>query len=91
MSEKDSNNTIEHKCYVCGYEVEFDWSGCPGYCAKGDESFIKIMCERRSGNGIISNGFNTDKPRHVDYGLPDTEKAILLGCPKCGTVSFKII
>jgi len=34
--------------------------------------------------------FETDKSKDVDWGLPDTEKVILLGCPKCKTVSFKI-
>lgn len=77
----DSRNGIEHKCPCCGYEVEWDWD--TGFI-KGDESFIKIEAY---GN-IIQ--FNTDKPRKVDWGLPDTEKVILLGCPKCGGVSFKI-
>ena len=89
--EKYSNNYIEHKCPVCKYEVSFDWSYRDGHQTNGDEPFIQITCERVSGNRTIDNLFNTDKPREVDYGLPDTEKVILLGCPKCGTVSFKIV
>ena len=42
---------------------------------KGDESFIRIK-----------SVFETDKPRV--YG--EYEKVLLLGCPKCGTVSYVI-
>ena len=51
---------------------------------KGDESFIRI----KNSCGDTTN-FVTDKPRKVDWGLSDREKVILLGCPKCHTVSFK--
>ena len=82
MYTYDGNNGIEHKCPCCGYEVEWDWD--TGF-TKGDESFIRIK------NNIgETTDFNTDKPREVSWGFPETEKVILLGCPKCGVVSFKI-
>ena len=81
MFHTDSGNGIEHKCPCCNYEVEWDWG--TGFI-KGDESFIKITPK-------YGDMMYTDKPRKVDYGRPDTEKVILLGCPKCSTVSFKII
>jgi len=77
-----NGNGIEHKCPCCGYEVEWDWD--KGFI-KGDESFIRI--ENSIGR---TTTFETDKSKDVDWGLPDTEKVILLGCPKCKTVSFKI-
>ena len=79
----DSKNGIEHKCPCCQYETEWDWDKMS--FIKGDESFIKIHSDGRT-----TRCFKTDKPRHVDYGIPANEKIILLGCPKCGTVSFKI-
>lgn len=84
-TKDDSKNGIEHKCPCCGYEVEWDWDRTNGF-VKGDESFIKIHSPDNK-----TTAFCTDKPRHVDYGLPATENVILLGCPKCGTVSFKIV
>lgn len=82
----DSRNGIEHKCLCCGYEVEWDWSQPRGNeMVKGDESFIRIKSDSRD-----TYNFNTDKPRPVDYGALDTETVILLGCPKCHTVSFQI-
>ena len=87
MFEKDSRNGIEHKCPCCGYEVEWDYD--EGYI-KGDESFIQISPNFVSGNRKITNTFDTDRTRKVDWGLPDTEKVILLGCPKCLVISFKI-
>ena len=82
MNIYDSKNGIEHKCPCCEYEVEYDWNN--GFI-KGDESFIQIENSIRE-----TSAFNTDKPRKVDYGPSNTEKVILLGCPKCGCVSFKI-
>lgn len=79
----DSRNGIEYKCPCCGYEVQWDWD--TGFI-KGDESFIKI--ENSIGE---TTEFNTDKPRYTSWGLPKTKKVTLLGCPKCGGVSFKII
>lgn len=82
----DSRNGIEHKCPCCGYEVIWDWSQPRGNeMVKGDESFIRIKSNTRD----ISD-FNTDKPRHVDWGTPQTEQITLLGCPKCHSVSFQI-
>ena len=82
----DSRNGIGHKCPCCGYEVEFDWSKSRGSeMIKGDESFIRIRSNARN-----TYNFDTDKPRHVDYGFPDIEEVILLGCPKCHSVSFQI-
>lgn len=81
----DSENGINHKCPCCGYETEFDWRKPQGEeLVKGDESFIRI----KNGCGDKTT-FKTDKPRKVDWGLPDAEKVILLGCPKCHTVSFR--
>ena len=85
MYRYDSKNGIEHKCPCCGYEVEWDWCNEDGF-VKGDESFVKIKKV-----DYASIAFDTDKPRKVDWGSPDTEKVILLGCPKCGVVSFKTI
>lgn len=83
---RDSLNGIEHKCPCCGYEVEWDWgNGNSGNFVKGDESFIKIGCN--IGTNLL---FKTDKSRKVDWGEPDCEKVLLLGCPKCGAVSYKI-
>lgn len=82
----DSRNGIEHKCPYCGYEVEWDWSQPRGNeMVKGDESFIRVRSDARD-----TYNFDTDKPRPVSYGSLDTEKVILLGCPKCHTVSFQI-
>lgn len=82
----DSRNGIEHKCPCCGYEVKWDWSQPRGSeMVKGDESFIRIKSDARN-----TYNFDTDKPRPVDYGALDTEGVILLGCPKCHTVSFQI-
>ena len=84
-------NGIEHKCPCCGYEVEWDWkknweSPIEEKFIKGDESFIKIE------NGVgRTTTFETDKPRKVDYGEPAYETVYLLGCPKCGCVSYKIL
>ena len=81
----DSENGISHKCPCCGYEVEWDWSEPRGEeLVKGDESFIKI--KNSCGE---STTFTTDKPKTVDWGLLGREEVILLGCPKCYTVSFK--
>lgn len=82
----DSRNRIDHKCPCCGYEVEWDWSQSrESEMIKGDESFIRIKSNERN-----TDNFDTDKPRHVDWGLLDTEEIVLLGCPKCHSVSFKI-
>lgn len=82
----DSRNGIEHKCPYCGYEVEWDWNQPRGNeMVKGDESFIRVRSDVRD-----TSNFDTDKPRPVSYGSLDTEKVILLGCPKCHTVSFQI-
>ena len=79
----DSHNGINHKCPCCGYETEWDWK--EGKFIQGDESFVKI------GSGIgRTSTFETDKPKQVDYGPQDYESAYLLGCPKCGCVSFVI-
>ena len=83
MNKLDSGNGIDHKCPCCKYEVEWDWD--KGFI-NGDESFIRIENTYRD-----TVRFNTDKPRHVDWGMPATEMVFLLGCPKCGTVSFKIV
>ena len=80
-----SENGINHKCPCCGYEVEYDWCKPNGEeLVKGDESFIRIL----NSYGDTTD-FETDKPRYVSWGLPDTEKVMLLGCPKCHTVSFQ--
>ena len=79
----DSHNGINHKCPCCGYETEYDWKD--NKFIKGDESFVRID----SGIGRTST-FETDKPKEVDYGPQDYESAYLLGCPKCGCVSFMI-
>lgn len=82
----DSRNGIEHKCPCCGYEVEWGWSQSRGNeMVKGDESFIRIKSDARD-----TYNFDTDKPRPIDYGALDTERIILLGCPKCHTISFQI-
>ena len=86
MHRYDSKNGIEHKCPCCGYEVEWNWGKKyeGSNFVKGDESFIRII------NGVgRTTSFDTDKPREVNWGMEDTEKVVLLGCPKCGTVSFK--
>lgn len=78
-------NGINHKCPCCGYEVEYDWCKPQGKeMIKGDESFIRII-----NNCGKTTNFKTDKPKHVDYGSPDTEGVILIGCPKCNSVSFQ--
>ena len=84
----DSRNGIEHKCPCCSYEVEWDWGEVNGSAkfVKGDESFIRIG---NNFDGIIT--FKTDKRKPVDWGLPDVKRVTLLGCPKCGAVSYKII
>lgn len=82
----DSRNGIEHKCPCCGYKTEWDWSKPKGEeFIKGNESFIRIESDNRD-----SYNFSTDKPKEVSWGLPGYQKAMLLGCPKCGTVSFKL-
>lgn len=82
----DSRNGIEHKCPCCGYEVIWDWSQPRGNeMVKGNESFIRI---KNNGSNIIN--FDTDKPRYISWGLPDIERVVLLGCPKCHSVSFQI-
>ena len=82
----DSWNGIEHKCPCCGYEVKWNWRAPDGeQFVKGDESFIKI--ENSVGR---TTTFETDKPRDVDYGERDCERVTLLGCPKCGSVSYTI-
>ena len=81
----DSENGIDHKCPCCGYEVEWDWCKPRGEeLIKGDESFIRI--KNSCSDTTI---FVTDKPKKGDWGLPDREEVILLGCPKCHTISFK--
>lgn len=79
-------NSIDHKCPCCGYEVEYGWDGktLNTTFTKGDESFLKIE------SGHRGDAFETDKTRDVDYGPTAYEKVILLGCPKCGCVSYKI-
>ena len=50
---------------------------------QGDESFIIIKsCEPDT------YAFRTDTERKADWGSPVYEKILLLGCPKCGCVSF---
>ena len=81
----DSYNGIKHKCPCCGYEVELNWDRSGYKFIKGDQSFIKIE------NGVgRTTTFETDKPRDVDYEKSVYESAYLLGCPKCGCVSYKI-
>ena len=86
---RDSYNGIEHKCPCCGYEVEWDWNSFKApdkeRFIKGDESFIQI--ENSIGR---TTTFETDKPRDVDWGPMDYESVKLLGCPKCGCVSYVI-
>ena len=82
---RDSMNGIEHKCPCCGYEVESTWDRGKFEFIKGDESFIQIE------NGIgRTTTFETDKPREVYYCESACEKVYLLGCPKCGCVSYKM-
>lgn len=84
----DSYNGINHKCPCCGYEAEWDWENCSASdkerFIKGNESFIKI--ENDVGK---TTTFKTDKPKQIDWGEPAYKKVILLGCPKCGCVSFQ--
>lgn len=78
---EDSKNGINHKCPCCGYEVEYDWRD--GNYIKGDESFIRIdnPVNRRY-------SFETDRPNYNCYGTT-YEEVILLGCPKCHSISFE--
>ena len=86
MYEHDSYNGISHKCPNCAYEVKWDYGEYSydhpekGF-VKGDQSFVKI--ENNCGR---YESFETDKP-NGSYG--ENERVILLGCPKCGVVSFK--
>ena len=73
-------NAIEHKCPCCGYEVECN-KEIFGEYVKGDEAFIWID----SGNEFVKS-FTTDKPVR---GWSHMERVILLGCPKCKSVSFQ--
>lgn len=73
-------NMIEHKCPCCGYEVECD-KKIYGLYVKGDEPFISID----SGNEF-TNSFMTDKPSE---GLVHKKRVVLLGCPKCKSVSYQ--
>lgn len=82
----DSRNGIEHKCPCCGYEVEWDWSKPRGSeMIKGDESFIRIKSSQSN-----TTNFDSDKSRYVNWGFLDMEQIVLLGCPKCHSVSFEI-
>lgn len=84
MNTYDSGNAINHKCPCCGYEVEWDWNQKDNHFAKGDESFIVI----HKGDTLMSD---TDKPKDANsIWERHHERAYLLGCPKCGVVSFKI-
>ena len=78
------NNTINHKCPCCGYTTEYDWINngeqFETVVIQGNEPFVVIESDAYS--------FKTDVERKVSWGLSDYEKAILLGCPKCGCVSF---
>ena len=50
---------------------------------QGDESFIIIKsCESDT------YAFRTDTEIKADWGPPVYEKILLLGCPKCGGISF---
>ena len=88
---RDIRNGIEHKCPYCGYEVKWDWNRYwsdpdkgDGFI-KGDKSFIEI----KNSMGRITT-FETDVEKEIDYGREVVyEKVGLLGCPKCGGVSFK--
>lgn len=82
----DSMNRIEHKCPCCGYEVNFDFNPktIEYEFVKGDQSFLRI--DNPVGRTYT---FNTDRPRNVDYGPVSYESVYLLGCPKCGCVSYK--
>ena len=84
-----SDSTINHKCPCCGYTTEFDcWrknekGEFETVTIQGDESFIIIKsCEPDT------YAFRTDTERKADWGSPVYEKILLLGCPKCGCVSF---
>ena len=78
------NNTINHKCPCCGYATEYDWINNEGQfetvVIQGNEPFVIIKSDDYS--------FKTDVERKVSWGLSTYENAILLGCPKCGCVSF---
>lgn len=78
------SNGINHKCPCCGYEVKHEWRKKGYEFVKGDEPFIKIE------NGVgRTASFETDKERYVDWGPTAYETVYLLGCPKCGCVSFQ--
>lgn len=79
---EDSKNGHEHKCPCCGYEVKIDWLDRNFGFIKGDESFIKIE------NGLgRTTAFETDRPK-IDRS-EGYMRVYLLGCPKCGCVSFQ--
>lgn len=88
---RDSGNGIEHKCPCCGYEVKWDWNKYAidpdkgdGFI-KGDKSFVEI----KNSMGRITT-FETDIEKGINNRREVVyEKVSLLGCPKCGGVSFK--
>lgn len=82
MKNYDSKNGINHKCPCCNYEVEWDWK--EDDFIKGDASFIQIHSPHE-----YMTCFETDKPYYTSHGSQASEKVILLGCPKCKTISFK--
>ena len=82
---RHDGNGINHKCPCCGYEVEHNWEGKGYVFIKGDESFVRIENSTRN-----TTSFETDKERYVSWGPTAYETVTLLGCPKCGCVSFKL-
>lgn len=81
-------NNVDHKCPCCGYEAKFDWGdGNPSRFIKGDESFVVIFdnCKASLFETDIPNKNNCISGLHTKY-----EFVMLLGCPKCKTVSYKI-
>ena len=76
-------NLIKHKCPVCGYETDFDYQSRNFERVLGDEDFIVIE------SGLSNSEFPTDV-EVIDYGYRENKTVVLLGCPKCKAVSFKI-
>lgn len=82
------NNHINHICPCCKYQTEWCWDENKFLNVKGDEPFIIIINTLDD-----THKFKTDKqkPVHTVGWMPITEagKVVLLGCPKCGCVSYK--
>lgn len=80
------NNYINHICPCCKYQTEWCWDEMK--FIKGDEPFIKIINTLDD-----THKFKTDKQKSVHtvgwMPITNAEMVSLLGCPKCGCVSYK--